>query len=366
MQGTNDRPDNVDIRFRPAFYGKVSAGPLEPSQLDELLGAGYFRNGHELGTNCIRLLNGKWTSIVMLRIPVQGLQWKKRLAKLLRRNAGTFTSEFSPFSPTVEMEALWQRFKREVHGWQQAMPLAEHILRGRPAEDFNTWQLCLFSGGELASFSCFDLGERSMAALEAAYDPKLKRHSLGLYSMLLELEHCQRLGVSQYYPGFYPKGWSLFDYKLRTGNAEYFRPGEGRWVSIGQMTDVDWKTDVLVQVYERLITAMFNAGLVFFEAYNQSFHLPSANPCLNDSPAWMVVKLEARHIAVTWDLARHHYHVYEVLFELPSILPEPDFTPKIIYQFQQMADYGGFDTAEAVVKFLREAGRGSASIVSIA
>ncbi len=207
--------DNNSTEFKPSFYARVPVQQLTPQEMDSLLTNGYYRNGLDACANSVRFMGNAWVSAVMLRVRLSDFVWKKRLRKLLRSNGEKFSFHFQLFESSVEKEALWQQFKQGVHGWAIVPKLEMHLLRGQPATSFNTWELCVFFESKLVAISVFDRGERGITSLEAAYDTAFNKYSLGVYTMLLEIEHCIEHGIDFYYPGFFPKGDPMFDYKLR-------------------------------------------------------------------------------------------------------------------------------------------------------
>ncbi len=238
---------NVAVASGPAWHATLDGGiplaSLTPAQTDGMLAAGWTRNGRSARTFTGIRLYGDWYGCVMLRLPLHGFSWKKRLRKLLRRNERHFKWDVGPYRPEdAERLALWRRFKSEVHSWMSPPDLDQHILRGAAPEDFHTWELTVREAGRLVAFSIFDHGSRSIASLEAAYDPGFHRFSPGLYTMLLEIDYAQAAGMDYYYPGFLPRNFpdSMFEYKLRPGNLEFFRVADQSWRPTDQLEEKDW------------------------------------------------------------------------------------------------------------------------------
>ena len=93
---------------------------------------------------------------------------------------------------------------------------------------FDTQEVCVYDGDRLIAVSYFDLGDRSMASLLALYDANYDHYSLGVYTMLKEIEYGQHTGRKWYYPGYVLDLPSSFDYKLNLGQMEYYTPSK-RW-----------------------------------------------------------------------------------------------------------------------------------------
>jgi arginyl-tRNA--protein-N-Asp/Glu arginylyltransferase len=283
-------PASIRTTFPPAFYANLRIGQLTPEQHDELLANGWFRNDVNVFASSIKFMGDAWRSCVMLRLPLAHFTWKKRLRKLMRKNGELFTVAIRPFQQTQEKEALWQNFKRTVHQWVLIPQLDKHLLKNSPPRDFNTWELCVYKNGKLAAFSIFDRGNTSIASLEAAYDPAFRDYSLGIYTMLMEIEFAQQTGLTYYYPGFYPKGVDMFEYKLRPGSMEFFRLNEKRWLPLEALEESDWLLEQVLAKFETLKKLLENSGLVAKTGYGIFHSYPSQEPAAWHYNILMVIK----------------------------------------------------------------------------
>ena len=73
-------------------------------------------------------------------------------------------------------------------GGERAESLA-HVVGGeRGRALFDTREVSVWSQDRLIAFSWYDLGERSVQSLIGVYDPAFSKHSLGLYTLLLQME----------------------------------------------------------------------------------------------------------------------------------------------------------------------------------
>lgn len=222
-------------KFPPLLYGIRETGPLTPEQLDQLLANGWARGGGYARMAHRRLIDGLWRPCLMLRIPLENFIWKKRMAKLLRRNGRLFTVRIRPFENLEQKEDFWRDYN-----WYSVSPLEHHLFGTAPSEDFNMWEACVYEGEKLIAFSIFERGKNSLTSLEAVYDPAYRKYSLGIYTMLLEIEFGINQGHAYYYPGFLPKGVSMFEYKLRPGGTEFFRLEEEKWIPWTELRPDDW------------------------------------------------------------------------------------------------------------------------------
>lgn len=242
------QPDSL-INFPVLFYARFQVWRMSPVDIDRMLENGWFRNDRHVQMTQGRFVDHIWKSAVMLRIPLEQFQFKKRLRKRLRQNNELFDVRIRPFVPRKEMEELWSRFKLTKHQWKKVPLLTHHLFKGLHYRSFHTYEVSVYDGDRLIAFSLFDRGNSSLASLEAAYDLNYARHSLGLYTMLLEIEYGKNEHLSHYYPGFYPKDTPMFDYKLRPGHLQFFSVRKSSWLPMDDLSDKDWLLD---EVFEKL------------------------------------------------------------------------------------------------------------------
>ncbi|MFT4974720.1 MAG: hypothetical protein ACI8S6_000603, partial [Myxococcota bacterium] len=168
---------------------------------------------------------------IWVRLPLQGYTFRKSLRRRMRRNSHRFTIEVGgKASMTGEKETLYQRYRDSFAG-DLAPVLEEALFDGDGRDIFDTREITIRDDGELVAFSLFDIGAKSIESIIGVYDPDYKSHSLGLTTMLLEVEHAQSLGLRYFYPGYVVPGYSAFDYKLRLGEGalECFDAEDGSW-----------------------------------------------------------------------------------------------------------------------------------------
>jgi arginine-tRNA-protein transferase len=242
-------PTKSALPFPTVFFARYQVWQLTPLEIDEMLSNGYFRSDLHVHTTLARYVENAWRPSLMVRISLTDFRWKKSLRKLFRRNNDLFEIKIRPFEPREEIENLWQKFKTEVHQWSLVPNLTFHLFRGNYSSSFQTWEVSIYENGQLIAFSIFDKGLKSIASLEAAYDPEFRKYSLGIFTMLTEISFCISNGMDFYYPGFYPRETPMFDYKLRPGNAQFYRLKERKWYPWDAVQKEDWLLD---QVFERL------------------------------------------------------------------------------------------------------------------
>ena len=302
-----------NIRLFPrVFYARYSVNGLSVDEIDQLWASGWFRNDRNVMFTLGKFVGNSWKPVVMLRVRIEGFKWKKRLRRLLRQNSERFEIKIRPFVNRPEVESLWQKFKSEVHGWRSVPSVSSHVFAGMAPASFHTWEVGVYHGDGLVAFSLFDRGRQSIASLEAAYDPAFRKHSLGIFTMLLEIDWCLEQGLLYYYPGFYPKGSSMFDYKLRPGQVEFFRWAASEWQPWEAMDDSDW---VLDGVYNKLEEAQalleFSGVEAGIRVFNHSYRpgiFPS--PLVSEYNFITTGRPSGLSLAVAWDPLKNQFQLF--------------------------------------------------------
>ncbi|MFM7103898.1 MAG: hypothetical protein ACKOW8_00130, partial [Flavobacteriales bacterium] len=88
---------------------------------------------------------------------------------------------------------------------------------------FRTMEVAIYCGDKLIAYSLFDVGFKAMASLLCCYDPSYGHLSLGMATMLFEIQYARENGISWYYPGYVLDEPTRMDYKLSLGNFEFLQ-----------------------------------------------------------------------------------------------------------------------------------------------
>ncbi|HEY0658296.1 MAG TPA: hypothetical protein VGD05_07470, partial [Pyrinomonadaceae bacterium] len=83
-------------------------------------------------------------------------------------------------------------------------------------------EVCVYDDEKLLAASFFDVGEKAISSVYAMFEPTETRRSLGIYTMLLEIEYARTNAVEFYYQGYAYEGNSFYDYKKRFNGLERY------------------------------------------------------------------------------------------------------------------------------------------------
>lgn len=212
-------------------------------ELDAYLAKGWYRMGQAIFTCRFIIFQGRLYSSIWVRLPLEGYRFRKNLRKLFKKTHDRFRVVFRPAFISAEKEALYQRYRRQFKG-RIAPTLRTSLQDDTDQNIYDTWEVTIYDGNKLVAFSFFDRGFQSVASILGVFDPDYHKYSLGFFTMLAEIDYCQRHGLQFYYPGYVVPGYQKFDYKLRIGQVECYDERLDTWVD-----EPDYNFEVLPSNY---------------------------------------------------------------------------------------------------------------------
>ncbi len=287
---------------------------IPAENLDEYLAKGWFRMGQTIFTCWFLFMEKGFFSAIWIRQDLQGFTFKKRLRKLLNRNAKHFTYKISPARIDLPKEKLYQkhrvRFKTGVH-----RTLNQSLMSGANFSIYDTRQIEVYMGDELVAASFFDVGKTSIASINGIFNPEYDQHSLGFYTMLLEMKFAIEEGKRYYYPGYVVPGNPRFDYKARIGEVDYFDLYNKEWKPFDKLEIKNTPSQLLkgklnlVQFYLNKIN--IKSEIFLFPPYESSGSDPFLEDLL-DQPMYLKIycdKFIHFELFVIYDLVKQQYEL---------------------------------------------------------
>jgi len=203
---------------------------VPPEIMDKLWASGwrhfgelFFRYNLSVGQD------GMMKRIMPLRLDVEEFRPSKSQRRVLRRNAD-LRHEFAPAQITDEARAMFHRHKARFK--ENVPDDLETFLSSDPAHVPGTCLECrVFEGQTLIALSYLDIGLTATSAVYGMFDPDHATRSLGIYTMLLEIQHTRALGRRHYYPGYATREPSAYDYKKHLSALETLSWETGDWVA---------------------------------------------------------------------------------------------------------------------------------------
>jgi arginine-tRNA-protein transferase len=189
---------------------RVPLDPVAPSDFDALLAAGERRSGRMMyRTQC-----PSCAACVPLRVPVADHAPTQSQRRVWRRNEGDVRVAVGP--PVVDEVRLnlYNRHKIERGLSTDDQPIT--------ALGYRTWlvdscadsrEVRYYVGDRLVAVSVLDVGLEAASSVYHYFDPDESRRSLGVFSVLAEIEVCRQWGLRWYYLGFWVEQCRSLAYK---------------------------------------------------------------------------------------------------------------------------------------------------------
>ena len=171
--------------------------------------------------------DGGLQTITPLRIDLASCTFSKSQRRVLNKNAGLRT-DIAPAALDDELRALFQRHKeRFTHNIPDTL---ETFLGPDPAQGpCECRMLRVFDGPSLIAASFFDIGQHSASSVYGLFEPECSKRSLGIFTLLLEIQHCRAAGLRHLYSGYATREPSVYDYKKQFRSTEYLDWTAGEW-----------------------------------------------------------------------------------------------------------------------------------------
>ncbi|MCS6832670.1 MAG: hypothetical protein NZ521_03770, partial [Flammeovirgaceae bacterium] len=190
---------------------------------------GWDRSAEYLFRHQIALINKKQVcTVVPLRVHLPEFSPTKSQQKILKKNK-SFKVTVSSFAITDELRQIYNIYKLKFKSTREKLDDYFNFTVRR--NFFPTKQIMVYDGDKLIAASFFDEGKYSIYSIVGIYLPEYKKYSLGIYTMLLEIEYGIKKGKIYYYPGHAVDKPSFYDYKFRF-NALYYYDWKGNWKDI--------------------------------------------------------------------------------------------------------------------------------------
>ncbi len=213
-------PEHVCMYLPPQLASNTYKTMVEvtPLEFDQMLLRGWRR----FGPVYFRPACGGCHACVSIRVPVEMFRPTKSQRRA-REKASSLRLEIG--SPKFDQERLelyqrWHRMREQEKGWQES-PLTEQEYRiqfcwPHPcAREF-----AYYDGEKLVAVGYVDETSEALSSIYFFYEPDYASLSLGVASVLREIETARERGLKYLYLGFRVLGCGSMEYKMQ------FRPHE--------------------------------------------------------------------------------------------------------------------------------------------
>ncbi len=202
---------------------------VSPKQLDKLLAQGWRHFGVYFFRYSIAYHDKQIYHVIPLRIRLENFVLTKSLRRILRRNSD-LDYKVRPAEFSEEKMLLFNlhktRFKKNI-------PRSLYdFLSPIPSTPCQVMEISVFLNKTLVAASFFEVGQESVSSIYAMFDPKESARSLGIFTMLLEINFAVNSGKKFFYQGYAYEEQSFYDYKKRFRGTEKYDWRTRQWQSI--------------------------------------------------------------------------------------------------------------------------------------
>ncbi len=206
------------------------ADKLSLQKWDEMLARGWRHNGLMVFRLSLDIDdNGNFCAVIPLRYGLKDFEFSKSQRIILKRNQD-LTHVFRPAKIDHEKHDLF--FNHVVKYRKNHPDSLFDFISADPKRPFKTWELCVYKGDKLVACSFMDVTPHSISSTYAMYDLTESKRSLGIYTMLLELEYAISKRKRHYYPGYAFEQPSFYDYKKKFKNVEFYNWQNETWLPL--------------------------------------------------------------------------------------------------------------------------------------
>ncbi len=193
---------------------------VSPPRLDWLLANGWRHFGAHFFRYNLGFYENEIRAVQPLRVALFEFILSKSQRRILKRNRDLQTF-VRPIVIDAEKENLFRRHKRRFKrdAPRSIYDFLDASAANTPCE---AMEICVYDEEQLLAASFFDVGETAISSVYAIFAPEEAVRSLGILTMLLEIDFAVKSDKRFYYSGYAYAGNSFYDYKKRFSALERF------------------------------------------------------------------------------------------------------------------------------------------------
>lgn len=213
---------------------------ISPEELDILLSQGW----RHFGTYFFRLESSFLESnneflpvkVIPLRIFLPHFQLSKSQRKILRKNE-QFSIKRQLVSLNPKKHLLFEKHALRFSEHSRPMSLYNFLSETPDSTPLPTYEIEVWDKEKLVACSFVDITPKAFSSIYAMFDTDYLEHSLGIFTLLKEIEWAKELGKTYLYLGYAYDRNSFYDYKKRFSALEKLQWESFSWVKF-QETEV--------------------------------------------------------------------------------------------------------------------------------
>lgn len=211
----------------PLVWDTAEAEAVSAEGMDRLWAGGWRHFGNQFFRYSVAEHAGTWQGIMPLRIDLARHTPSKSQRRVLRKNAD-LSVLWTPLRVSDETTAMFERHKTR---FKDNVPDSLACFLGEPpgGGPCECLELQCRAGDRLVAASFVDVGRTAVSSVYGIFEPEHAGRSLGIYTLLVELEWARQQGFRYHYPGYAMTGPSHYDYKKQFHGLEALDWASGEW-----------------------------------------------------------------------------------------------------------------------------------------
>lgn len=170
------------------------------------------------------------SACIAVRVPVQSFRANRTQHRALKRN-NELRISVEPAQFTQRYFHVYERYISMRHADGDMYPATEDQFKSFLLSAWaDTLFVCAYEGDRLLSVAVTDRLNDGLSAVYTFFEPNESARSLGVFSILQQLELCKTLGLSHLYLGYWIKESSKMAYKSQYRPLQMFI--DGRWLTL--------------------------------------------------------------------------------------------------------------------------------------
>lgn len=196
---------------------------LDPEVYHDLMDHGFRRSGDLFyATDCPGC-----RGCVPIRVPVATFVPSRSQRRVSKKNADVRVEVRRPRCDDATW-SLYRRYLAQQHGRADGGETPASLRATLYADVVDTVEVVYRLGDRTVAISLLDVCSRSASAVYHFFDPEFGARSLGVFSVLQEIEWTRAQGIPHYYLGYWIEGAATMQYKANYRPHELLRDGEWR------------------------------------------------------------------------------------------------------------------------------------------
>ena len=212
----------------PLIFEECSLERASPEMMDRFWSVGWRHFGTEFFRYSLSFNEHGQQTIQPLRIDLRRFAASKSQRRVLRRNAD-LEVRFVPASLHPRVCEMFQQHKQRF-----TFNVPDHLrdfLGDAPGQLIPCWECQIWMGRELVAASFMETSHTAASSVYGLFDPAQSNRSLGIFTMLMEIDYGVRHGLEYLYSGYATREPSHYDYKKKFAGLEIHDWATGRWVT---------------------------------------------------------------------------------------------------------------------------------------